>query len=125
MAQQVPFYITSGLPYAKEITVTLPAGRSWWLDESEVEVLAQIREGMAYTDPLLLDLSQFTTFEFTGANTVVITMEMTGANTRELLASGYYDFLMSDPFVADARVIKILDGPVYRDSVVTADRQPV
>ena len=125
MAQQVPFYITSGLPYSKEITVTLPVGRSWWLVDADIEVLAQIREGPDYNDPLLLDLSNYLTYTFTGVNTVLVTMTLTGIVTRKLLDSGFYDFLMSDPFTDDARVIKFLDGPVYRDAVVTADRIPL
>lgn len=120
MAIQVPFYITSGLPYAKEITVTLPTGRPWWLNTSQFEVKAQIREGVDFNAPLLLDLTPYISYVFSGANNVIVTLDMDGSDTRLLLNSGYYDFLMSDPATTDARVIKFLDGPVYRDSVITA-----
>lgn len=120
MALQVPFYIKSGLPYAKEITVTLPTGRTWWTNTSEFEVKAQIREGVDYSAPLLLDLTPFLSYVFSGANVVVINLDMNGSETRQLLESGFYDILMSDPLTTDARVIRILDGPVYRESVITA-----
>lgn len=120
MAVQVPFYITSGLPYAKEITVTLPTGRSWWTLISQFEIKAQIREGVDTAAPLLLDLTPYISYVFAGANNVIVTFEMDGSETRLLKSSGHYDFLMSDPFTTDARVIKFLDGPVYRDSVITA-----
>ena len=121
MAIQVPFYITSGLPYAKEITVTLPTGRTWWTLITDFEVKAQIREGVDFTAPLLLDLTPYISYVFASANNVIITLDMSGSDTRFLLASGHYDFLMSDPAATpDARVIKFLDGPVYRDSVITA-----
>lgn len=120
MAQQVPFYITSGLPYAKEITVTLPTGRAWWTLIGQFEVKAQIREGVDFNAPLLLDLTPYVSYVFSGANNVIITLDMNGAETRQLLSSGYYDFLLSDVLTVDARVIRVLDGPVYRDSVITA-----
>ncbi len=119
MAVQVPFYITSGLPYAKEITVTLPTGRAWWTLIGEFEIKAQIREGLDFNTPLLLDLTPYISYVFSGANNVIITLDMDGSDTRLLLASGYYDILLSDPWTEDARVIRILDGPVYRDSVIT------
>lgn len=120
MAIQVPFYITSGIPYAKEITVTLPTGRAWWTLITDFEVKAQIREGVDSAAPLLLDLTPFISDTFAGANNVIITLDMNGSETRQLLKSGYYDILLSDNGTTDGRVIRVLDGPVYRDSVITA-----
>lgn len=123
MAQQVPFHVTSGLPFARTITVSLPAGRTWWTTGTSFEVLSQIREAKDFDSPLLLDLKQFITTTFTAPNTVTISIVMNGADTRKLKKSGYYDIIMSDLFLVDARAIAIISGSVFRDAVVTSDQQ--
>lgn len=123
MAKQVPFHITSGLPFARTIVVTLPNGRSWWTTAGSFEVLSQIRESPDEISPLLLDLKQFLTTTFTSPNTVTINLVMDGEDTRKLKASGYYDMIISDPLEIDARAFVLISGPVHRTTVVTADKQ--
>lgn len=119
MAKQVPFYIQSGLPYARTIEVTLPNGRAWWTDVADFEVLAQIRESPAFTAPLLVDLKQFLTVGLVG-DLVTIELAMSGADTRLLLQNGYYDIIMSDAFTTDARAFVVVAGPVYQSFVVSS-----
>jgi hypothetical protein len=123
MSKQVPLYITSGLPCSRTITVTLPNGRSWWTSGSQFEVLSQIRESSDESSPLLLDLKQYLVVTFTAPNTVGIVLTISGTNTRRLKKSGYYDMVISDPLNTDDRAFVLVSGPVYRDSVVTADVQ--
>lgn len=125
MSKQVPFHITSGLPFSKTIEVTLPNGRTWWIDNTEFEVLSQIREGEDDSTPLLLDISQYMTVTWNAPNTATIELEMSGANTRQLKKSGYYDVIMSDPLPSDERAIKVLGGPVVREALVTSDTELV
>ena len=123
MGQQVPFHITSGLPFGRSIIVTLPNGRDWWTAANEFEVLMQVRKAPNNLATLILDLTQFLTVTFNAPDTVNIDLDMTGADTRLLSMSGHYDVVMSDPFATDDRAEKILDGPVYRESIVTADQE--
>lgn len=123
MAKQVPFHIKSGLPFARTIVVTLPNGRAWWTTSNSFEVLSQIRESPDEASPLLLDLKQFLTTTFTAPNTVTIELVMDGEDTRKLKSSGYYDVVISDPLEIDARAYVLINGPVHRETVVTADKQ--
>lgn len=119
MAQQFPMHITSGLPYGKLVTVTLPSGRSWWTSGSQFEVLFQLREGPAVTTTLIADLRQYLTVTYTGPNTVSIAFDMTGEDTRTLVKSGYYDMIISDTGVVDDRAFIVLSGVIYLDKTVT------
>jgi hypothetical protein len=124
MAQQVPFHITSGIPFAKTVEATLTDGRGWWTLESQFEVLCQIREAADVDSTLLLDLKQFLTITFvpgTDPDLVTIDLVMTGADTRLLTTSGFYDMVISDALSVDSRAISLIDGPVYRKTLVTSD----
>ena len=128
MSKQVPFHIKSGIPFEKSIVVTLPNGRSWWTADGDFEVLSQIREAEDYESPLLLDLTQFLTMTFvpgTDPDEVTIDLVMTGANTRLLKKSGYYDIILSDPFAVDEKAFVVIGGPVHRTSTVTGDAEEV
>jgi hypothetical protein len=128
MAQQVPFHITSGLPFGKTIEVTLPPGRSWWTAANEFEVLGQIREADDPEADLIIDLAQFITVTFApGTDPDLVTIELTlnGADTRKITRDGHYDIVMSDVLTTDARATKILEGVVYRDAVLTADKEAI
>ncbi len=119
MATPVPLYIKSGLPFERTIVVTLPSPRDWWTISTEFEVLSQIRESKSYTSPLRLDLKPYLTMDFDGANTVTVTLEMTGSDTRKLNASGNYDMILSDVNTLDNRAYEILSGQVYQEAIVT------
>lgn len=122
-AKQVPFHITSGIPFAKTVLVTLPNGRTWWTDESNFEVLCQVRESDSVDSDLILDLAQFLTVTFvpgTDPDLVTIDLTMSGTETRFITKSGHYDMVMSDAFAVDDRAIVIINGPVQRYSLVSA-----
>ena len=120
MAKQVPFYIQSGIPFARTIEVTLPNGRAWWTALVDFEVLGQIREAPAFTSPLLVDLKQFLTVSL-NVDVVTIELVMTAADTRKLLQNGYYDIMLSDAFTTDERAFVAVAGPVYQSFVVSSD----
>lgn len=122
MSQQVPFHITSGLPFGKTIEVTLPSSRDWWLQANDFEVLSQIREADDPESPLILDLAQFMAVNL-NVHVVTIDLTLSGADTRKITRSGHYDIVMSDVLSTDARATKILEGVVYRDAVLTADTE--
>lgn len=113
--------ITSGLPFSKELSVTLPSGRSWWTNLTQFEVLFQIREGKARETPLVKDLAEFLNVSMINANQFKIDFIMTGSNTRDLTRGGYFDIIMSDVGTTDARAFVILNGIVKRLSTVTAE----
>ena len=125
MAQQVPFHITSGIPFAKTVVATLTNGRSWWTALNDFEVLCQIREAADEDSVLLLDLKQFLTVQISAGppDTVTIDLVMSGADTRLLKGSGFYDMVMSDVLATDDRAITLLSGPVNRTTVVTSDAE--
>jgi hypothetical protein len=125
MAKHVPMHIKSGIPYGRTITVTLPAGRDWWLDDIDFEVLSQIREASDSSSPLILDLVQFMTVSFDGINEVSIDLKLNGEDTRKVKSGGYYDIVISDVFAIDERAFTIVEGPVYRTSLVTSDSEVV
>jgi hypothetical protein len=117
-AKQVPFHIKSGLPFAKTIVATLPSGRSWWTLGSQFEVLAQIREAEDYSSPLILDIQNYIT-KTLSVDTVTLDLVMTGADTRQVTKSGYYDIVLSDTLQVDARAFVVIHGQVYRTATVS------
>lgn len=124
MSKHVPFLIKSGIPFSKTIVATLPTGRSWWNDAVDFEVLAQIREGDTYESPLILDIAQFITTTFNpliDADEVTLELFMTGADTRLVTTSGFYDIILSDVLAVDDRAIQVVNGPVQRTAVVSSD----
>lgn len=123
MSNRVDLTIQSGLPFKKTIVVTLPADRDWWTVGDEFEVLAQIREKQTSDSCLLLDLAKYLTTTFTAPDTVTIYWVMSGAETRELKMSGYYDVVMSDVDVTDERAYVIMRGRFSRTSVITAEKE--
>lgn len=113
--------ITSGLPYAKEIVITLPVGRTWWTQLSDFEVLMQLREEKRRDSTLVKDLTQYLTVTMDDANTVSVQFSMTGADTRALDRGGFYDVLISDVGTTDARAYILLFGTVKRMITITAE----
>lgn len=125
MPKQVPFYVTSGIPFGKTIVAVLPAGRDWWTSASQFEILAQVREAPDENSPLILDMAQYMTVTFAAPDTLTIGLRLSGAQTRFITKSGYYDIVMSDKFQVDGLAVVLLKGAVYRDSVVTADTEAI
>lgn len=122
MTSYVRFNITSGLPFSKVINITFPTGRSWWTNTSQFELLFQIREHSKKNSPLILDMRQFLTASFINADLLRISLSMTGANTRLVTKSGYYDLVISDVGVTDARAYVVIKGNVTQKSLVTAEQ---
>jgi len=111
--------ITAGLPFKRVIVVTLPTGRNWWTVLTDFEVRMQCREAAAETAPLVFNFTPFLTVTFSGLDQVYITLVMTGADTRTLTEGGYFDVIMSDVGVTDARGYTIATGSVRRRVLVT------
>ena len=120
MAKQVAFTITSGLPFSKVINITLPSDRTWWLNNTQVEILMQIREKPNRDSTLILDMSSYLTFSFITDDLVRCFIEMTGEETRDFEKSGYYDFIVSDIGTVDARAYRLFAGSVRRKGLITA-----
>lgn len=120
MATQVTFNITQGLPFSKVINVTLPTGRTWWLNSSQVQFLMQIREKPSRDSTLILDMSPYLSFSFISTDLVRINLAMTGENTRLFLKSGYYDIIASDVGTTDARAFVLFEGYVKKKTLITA-----
>lgn len=115
--------ITSGLPFGKELNVTLPTGRTWWTNVSDFEVLMQVREEKNRNSTLVKDFAQYLTVTMPSADVVKIEVFLTGAETRTLDRGGYYDVLISDLGITDERAYVVLAGAVKRLTVITAETE--
>lgn len=113
--------IVSGLPFGKEINISLPTGRTWWTQLSNFEVLFQIREDKMRDSPLVKDMSEYLTVSMPESDTIKVEIFMTGAETRDLEQGGFYDILVSDTGTTDARAYRVLKGTVKRQTVITAE----
>jgi len=118
-----PLTITSGLPFAKEINISLPVDRTWWLELIDFEILMQIREEKSRSSTLVMDMADFLTITKLDANNFRTNIRMNGSDTRTLLRGGFYDIIMSDPGTTDGRAYVILKGPVKRLTVITAETE--
>lgn len=123
MADDVNFDITAGLPFSKLVVVSFPPDRDWWLTLPEFEVLMQIREKEDRQSKLILDLAEYLTVTLADANTVFALLNMTGHDTRFITKSGYYDLVISDAGLVDARAYIMIKGRVLRDSTITAEQR--
>jgi hypothetical protein len=121
--KEVPLKIKIGLPYKRTITVNLPTTRDWWLTREEFEVLSQIREKKTTSSALIFDLTRFITATLVSPNTVVVTLEMTGEDTRKITAAGYYDIVMSDVGTKDENAFAISKGSVVLSSLITGAKE--
>ena len=108
--QQVPFHVTSGLPFAKTVVATLPNGRAWWTAVNQFEVLSQIREAADVDSPLILDLASYISVGLAGDD-VTIDLVIPGEGTRLIDRPGYYDMVISDDFATDDRAFVLISGP--------------
>ena len=115
------FEIVSGLPFSKEIRVSLPPGRTWWTNTSEFEVLMQVRKDKKRDSELILDLAQYLDVTMSDADTIKVMFSMGGHDTRGLHASGFFDMILSDVGTTDDRAFVVLYGTVKRSSVITAE----
>ena len=121
MVKNITFNITEGVPFSRDIVVTFPSDRAWWVASEEFEVLFQLREKDDTSSTLILDLMQFVTWEFAD-DVVSIQIRMTGQDTRsKFRAGGFYDIFLSDVGATDARAIKLLKGRINKTPSVTAD----
>lgn len=112
----VELIVTAGLPYTRAIRIT--GGAAIWPELDQFEVRSQVRAGKTEQTALLNDLRPFITKTIV-ENDIVLLLSMTGAETRTLNA-GYYDVILSDPGVTDARAISALSGKIKIKQLVTA-----
>ena len=123
MTANVSFYIKAGLPFGKTVVMALPPTRDWWLELTDFEVQAQIREGKSETTPLIIDLNPYLKVTKNDVNTFRIDLDMTGEDTRAISKEGRYDVLISDVGATDARAIKLMKGALYIEPVITSSTE--
>ena len=119
MTKSVTFSITAGLPFSKTFIITLPTGRSWWLQRQNFEVRAQIREKPDTSSTLILDLIDYINVTY-ASNVITVYLQMSGEDTRKLTRSGFYDLIVSDVGTTDQRAYKIVEGPARVSPLVTS-----
>jgi len=114
--------IKSGLPFAKSLLVTLPTGRSWWTSVSDFELSFQVREDPDKASNLITDLKTTLTPTFMDADNLRVNVGMTGADTRSITESGWFDIIISDSGITNARGFPLIDkGYIRRTSVISKD----
>lgn len=117
--------VVAGRPFSQ--TIRVKNIRSIWATTDELEVRAQLRSGTTSTDPLIYNLHKHMTYAY-DADDLVITLFMTGAQTRVLLARewsptghGYFNIVISDVGTTDSRAIVVpLITLVASDTTVRA-----
>lgn len=110
----VTFAITQGEPYTLAATITNGAVEY----PSGVTVAGQIRKSAH--NRLWLDITDRLSTSVSGSD-LVLTLELTGADTRQVRA-GVYDIFIFDAGDEDqSRAVRILHGPVTVEYAVTKD----
>lgn len=120
MAKYAPLNITPGLPLDVTAVIHFPEDRVWWVETSEFEFHAQIRETKSPTSALVFDLEPFITKSLSDWD-VVGNIYMTGAQTLTIPASGYYDLIITDIGTTNARGFKVSSGNVTLCPTVSID----
>jgi len=114
----VPLSITGGLPYSRRFR--LINGTTVWPTLGDFEVRSQMREGQTVTSALLADLRLFMTPSLDDTD-IIISLSMTGAETRALPKAGFYDIVISDIGTDDAQAVLVVPAsPIAVGSLVTA-----
>lgn len=111
----VPLDVTGGLPYSRKFRIT--NGVNIWSTVEAFEVRGQVRAKDKATAALVANLTPYLSREIDG-NDIVVSLSMTGAATRTM-NKGYYDILISDPGVEDAKALRVSEGPFNYDQVLT------
>ena len=112
----VELAMTAGLPYRRRIRVT--GATSMWPTLDDFEVRSQIRAGRDVNSQFLHDLGQYITPSIEGDD-IILTLELTGAQTRLLPVKGNYDVIISDPGVDDAKALPALSGKIKVGQLIT------
>lgn len=110
--------IKAGLPYKRRFR--LVNGTAVWPALGTFELRSQLRKQATVTSDLILDFAEYMapTIEDTD---IVITLTMTGAQTRALPTTGYYDIVLSDPGEDDAKAVCVIPASKITTSpLVTA-----
>lgn len=115
--ESVTLAMTAGLPYHRRVRVM--NGKALWPTLDSFEVRSQIREGKTEATALLGVLTPYLTKSFDGVD-IVVDIDLTGEQTREIPISGSYDIVISDPGPEDARAFPILAGKIKVKALVTA-----
>lgn len=109
--------MVQGVPFSRQIHVV--GGTAVWPTLASVEARAQVRRGEEVSSPLVVDLTPFLTVRIDSLD-LVVDMSLTGAQTRAIPRSGFYDLILSDVGTVDARALKILSGKLHLETTVTA-----
>ena len=110
--------IVGGLPYKRKFR--LLNGTAVWPTLANFELRSQLRKQASVDADLLLNFADYMTPTIEGAD-IVITLTMTGAQTRSLPATGYYDIILSDPGEDDAKAVCVVPASkITKSTLVTA-----
>lgn len=107
--------IEPGLPFSKVFSVTFPSARNWMLALGDFEVTMDVREGHKRTSQLIVSLMPYLTTTMPTANTVVMTLSMTGEQTASIPRGGYYRLNISTPGPQDPRSYDLVEAVLRRD----------
>lgn len=116
MAENVDLKMKAGIPYRR--LVTLVDGKDDWGTLGACEVRCQVRAGIEEATTLRWDLTPHLTKSYVG-NDIEIVLSLTGAETR-LGKHGYYDMIISDSGVTDAKAIPLVFGQVEIEPTTTS-----
>jgi hypothetical protein len=120
MTTSVNFTIRAGLPFASRFRVV--NGANVWAALDQVEVRCQLREGKTQASPIVANLHDYMTLAYDGLD-IVVSLDMSGSDTRALpLGKAYYDVILSDIGVTDARAVLIAAGSVTTRETITASQ---
>lgn len=109
--------MVQGVPFSRQIRVA--GGTAVWSDLTQVEARAQVRRGEEVASPLVVDLTPNLTVSIDGTD-IVVNISLTGAQTRLVPRDGFYDVILSDVGMTDARALKILSGKLILETTVTS-----
>lgn len=104
------FDLTAGAPFIK--TFRVKNAKLVWASIDDLEVHAHLRTGLSSKTTLVADLRDYMTYVYDG-NDLVITLQMTGADTRTIYNRmpeekiAYFNIVVSDLGTVDSRAIVI------------------
>lgn len=113
--EAVRFDVKVGLPFSRRIRVT--DGKNIWADLDDFEARMQIRATDDSSSQLRYDFTPHLVKSF-DVNDIIVEWNLTGEQTREL-QFGYFDLVLSDTGVVDARAIQVIYGYLDLDSIIT------
>lgn len=107
--------LVEGQPYSRVFRIV--SGTNVWPTPADFEARMQVRAREDSSSAMLYDATPKLAKSVDGTD-LLVTLNLTGADTREAKA-GYYDIFASDPGVIDERALRLSYGRVNKDKAVT------